>query len=150
MTEPAATYEPAGTREPWTVRVAMWSAGHRWPVFGAWFVLTLGLFAASMAAGGTRTIDVNEDPSGPRLEAEEAYDTFGAGEPVEPGERIVVVIDGGAGAAANPTFRAAVATLVADLGAAHATVDGNDTRTFDELIDPFSAPPQAGLVSADG
>jgi len=150
VTEPAATYEPAGTREPWTVRVAMWSAGHRWPVFGAWFVLTLGLFAASMAAGGTRTIDVNEDPSGPRLEAEEAYDTFGAGEPVEPGERIVVVIDGGAGAAANPTFRAAVATLVADLGAAHATVDGNDTRTFDELIDPFSAPPQAGLVSADG
>src|SRR3989304_106889 len=111
----------------------MWGAGHRWPVFGAWFVLTLGLFAASMAAGGTRTIDVNEDPSGPRLAAEEAYDTLGAGGAGETGGGgagaggggVVAAAAGGAGAAANPTFRAAVATLVADLGAAHATVDGN-------------------------
>jgi RND superfamily putative drug exporter len=149
MTAPDGASAPA-TREPWTVRVAMWSAGHRWPVFVAWFVLTLGLFAVSLAAGGTRTIDVNEDPSGPRLEAEEAYDTFGAGEPVVPGERIVIVIDGGAGATTDPAFRAAVADLVTDLGAAHASVDGTDTPTFVELVDPFAAPPQAGLVSADG
>jgi hypothetical protein len=128
----------------------MWSAGHRWPVFGAWFVLTLGLFAASLAAGGTKTIDVNDDPSWPRLEAEEAYDILGAGEPVIPGERIVIVIDGGAGATTDPAFQAAVSGLVADLGAARAPVDGTDTPTFDELVDPFTAPPQAGLVSADG
>ena len=118
----------------------MWSAGHRWPVFGAWFVLTIGLFVASLAAGGTKTIDVNEDPSGPRLEAQEAYDILGAGEPVAPSERIVIVIDGGAGATTDPAFRAAVADLVTDLGAAHASVDGTDTPTFDELVDPFTAP----------
>ena len=144
------TPEERIAREPWTVRIAMWSARHRWPVFALWFAITLGLFGASLAAGGTKTIDVNEDPSGPRLEAEEAYDTFGAGEPVIPGERIVIVIDGGAGATTDPAFRAGVATLLAGLGAAHATVDGGDVPTFDELVDPFTAPPQAGLVSADG
>src|SRR3990172_7961421 len=137
--EPAASFEPAVAREPWTVRIAMWSARHRWPVFGLWFVLTLGLFAASLATGGTKTIDVNGDPGGPLHEAEGPYDILGAGEPVVPGERIVIVIDGGAGATTDPAFQAAVADLVTDLGAAHGSADGTDTPTFDELVDPFAA-----------
>lgn len=41
-------------REPWTVKVAVWSARHRWPVLAGWFVLTIGLMLASMALGGQR------------------------------------------------------------------------------------------------
>jgi RND superfamily putative drug exporter len=137
-------------RQPWTVRVAMWSARRRWLVFALWFVATIGLFGGSLAAGGIRTLDVNDDPSGPPLEAEQAYNVFGAGEPVAPAERIVIALDGGEGAVTDPAFRSGVADLVANLAAAHATIDGADTRTFDELLDPFTAPPGAGLISADG
>jgi len=140
----------AAAREPWTVRVAMWSARWRWLVFALWFVATIGLFGLSVAAGGIRTLDANEDPSGPPQEAEEAYEVFGAGEPVAPSERLVIVLDGGEAAAADPTFQAGVADLIADLNAARVTIDRTETPTFDELIDPFTAPPEAGLMSLDG
>jgi uncharacterized membrane protein YdfJ with MMPL/SSD domain len=136
--------------EPWTVRVAMWSARRRWLVFPLWFVATLGLFALSLQAGGIKTLDVNSDASGPVLESEEAYDVFGAGEPVAPSERVVIVLVGGPGAVEDPAFQGGVADLFTALQAAKATVDGTETPTFDELTDPFSAPVDAGLVSADG
>ena len=41
-------------REPWTVRVAVWSARHRYPVFAAWFVLIAGLMVGAMLLGGQR------------------------------------------------------------------------------------------------
>ena len=62
----------------------------------------------------------------------------------------MIVLNGGAGAVEDPAFRAGVADLVAALGAASASIDGADTPTFDELLDPFIAPAEAGLVSADG
>ena len=46
---------PERDRTPATVRLAVWSARHRWPVFLLWFVATIGLFFASVAGGGTRT-----------------------------------------------------------------------------------------------
>src|SRR5919107_4631763 len=104
-------------RSPWTVRVAAWSARHRWPVFVLWFAATLGTLAAGFAAGGIHALDVNDDPNGPKLESETAYDVLGAGEPVTPAERFVVVIDGGTGASADPAFQAEVHRLVADLTA---------------------------------
>ena len=52
--------------------------------------------------------------------------------------------------ATDPEFQAAVTTLVDDLTAARALLDGVDTPTFDELISPVLAPPEAGLISADG
>jgi RND superfamily putative drug exporter len=119
-------------------------------VFVLWFAATLGVLGGSIAAGGIRTIDVDEDPNGPRLESEVAYDVLGAGEPVAPAERLVVVIDGGTGAATDPAFRAAVGEIVADLVTAEAAVDGGTQPTFDSVTDPFLAPPQAGLVSPDG
>src|SRR5437867_12435843 len=112
-----------GIRPPLTVRVAAWSARHRWPVFVLWFVATFGILAGGFAAGGIYTLDVNDDPNGPKLESETAYDVLGAGEPVAPSERLVVVIDGGAAAATNLDFQAAVHQLAADLVAAKATVD---------------------------
>ncbi len=154
-TSPNLSHAPPGqpdtpSGQPWTVRVARWSAGHRWPVFGLWFVATIGLFVASLAIGGIRTLDANADPSGPRLEYQQASDAFGAGAVTAPSERLLVVIDGGTGAATDPGFQAGIASFVADLQAAHATVDGSDSPTFDQVTDPFTVPPAAGLVSADG
>jgi RND superfamily putative drug exporter len=140
----------AASREPATVRVAMWSARHRWPVVAVWFLATIGVFAISLAIGGIDAGDANGNPNDKKLEASEAYDVFNAGGTNDPYEQFLVVIDGGPGAAADPGFRATVGDLVAGLRASHAVVNGADTPTFDQLIDPFEAPPQAGLVSADG
>jgi putative drug exporter of the RND superfamily len=134
---------------PWTVRVAAWSARHRWPVFVLWFAGTFGLLGASVAAGGIRALDVNEDSNGPLLESEVAYEVFGGSEPVDPSERLVVVIGGAPDAAADTAFQAEVARLVADLRAARATVAGVEEPTFDSVIDPFVAGPESGLISPD-
>ena len=142
----------SGPRAPVTVRIATWSARHRWLVVALWFVGTLGTLGASVAAGGITTIDVDEDPNGPRLESEVAYEVLGAGEPVAPAERLVVVISGDPGAASTPDFQAAVNQLAADMTAAKATVDGAEQPTFDSVIDPFVLPPEqaAGVISPDG
>jgi uncharacterized membrane protein YdfJ with MMPL/SSD domain len=145
---PVTNAPPPG--QPWTVRVAAWSARHRWPVFALWFVATIGVFALSNVAGGIRPLDVNEDPNERRLESQEAYEVFGSGQPEAPSERVVFVIGGGPGAATDAAFQAGVTKLAGDLAAAHALVDGADTKTFEQLIDAFHAPPQAGLVSPDG
>ena len=56
--------------QPWTVRVARWSARHRWPVFGAWFVLTVGLFVVSTSMGGIKALSATGAPgSGSATEA---------------------------------------------------------------------------------
>src|SRR5215210_7302011 len=107
-------------RAPWTVRVAAWSARHRWPVFVLWFVGTIGTLGAGFAAGGIYALDVNDDPNGPKLESETAYDVLGAGEPVAASERLVVVIDGGNEAVGDEAFQAGIHKLVKAMSGARA------------------------------
>jgi len=120
-------------------------------VFLLWFVGTLGTLGAGLALGGIRTIDVEQDPNGPRLESEVAYEVLGAGEPVAPAERLVIVLDGGPNAARDPTFQQEVHLLVADLTAAKASVDGVEQPTFDSVVDPYSLSPAeaGGVISPD-
>src|SRR5215210_2046385 len=134
---------------PWTVRVAAWSARHRWPVFVLWFVATFGTLGAGFAAGGINALDVNDDPNGPKLESETAYDVLGAGEPVAASERLVVVIDGGNEAVADEAFQAEIHKLVKAMSEARATVDRAEQPTFDSVIDPFLVPAESGLISPD-
>ena len=141
--------QPTG-REPATVRIARWSARHRWPVVGLWFALTIGLFALSLSLGGIKASDVSGNPNEQGLEASTALDVFNAGGANDESEQFLVVIDGGAGAATNPAFRAAIDDLVAKLHASTAEIDGVATPSFDQLVNPFEAPPQAGLISPDG
>ena len=89
-------------REPATVRVAMWSARHRWPVARLWFVATIGVFVFSLAMGGINAADANENPNERQLEASEAYDVFNAGGTNDPYEQFLVVVDGGPGADDRP------------------------------------------------
>ena len=138
-------------REPATVRVAMWSARHRWPVIILWFVATIGLFVVSESMGGIKALDANTDPNEQQLESSEAYTLFNAGGTNDPYEQVVVVIGGAPGVATtDPTFQATVHDVVGRLQATHADYQGTDTRTFSQLGDPFQAPPTMGLVSADG
>ena len=148
-TQPNEPVQPTG-REPATVRIAMWSARHRWPVTGLWFVFTIGLLMVSLSMGGISTSDAGGNPNERGLEASDALDVFNAGGTNEESEQFLVVIDGGPGAASDPAFKGAVGDLVAKLGAASAAVDGVSTPTFDHIVDPFEAPPQAGLISPDG
>jgi RND superfamily putative drug exporter len=138
------------SREPATVRVAMWSARHRWPVVALWFVGTIGLFAGSLAMGGINAGDPNSNPNDKKLEASEAYDVFNAGGTNDPYEQFIVVIGGGPGATADPGFQAAVGELVTGLRGAQVSIDGAPTSTIDEVLNPFEVPPAAGLISADG
>ena len=146
MSQPLNT--PA--REPSTVRVAMWSARHRWLVVGLWFVATIGLFVTSQSLGGINAADANANPNERQLEASEAYDVFNAGGKLDPSEQFLMVISGGPGAATDPAFKASVETIVGQLHGASAQIDGVTKPSFDQLIDPFQAPPAAGLISADG
>ena len=100
--------------------------------------------------GGINAADANENPNERQLEASEAYDVFNAGGTNDPFEQVIVVIGGAPGATGDPAFKTAVGDVVAQLRAASAPLDGVQTPTFDQLTDPFSAPPEAGLVSPDG
>ena len=138
------------SREPATVRIAMWSARHRWPVAGLWFVFTIGILLVSLSMGGIDAADANANPNERKLESSEAYDVFNAGGTNDPYEQILVVVGGAPGATSDPAFKAAVSDIVTKLHAAGAPIDGVQTASFDELADPFQAPAEAGLVSADG
>ena len=128
----------------------MWSARHRWPVAALWFVVTIGLMVISIAMGGINAAEISGGPNDDNVESSEALQVFNAGGENDPNEQFLVVVDGGEGAAADPAFQAAIGDLVAQLGTAKADIDGVSTPSFDQLVNPFLAPPEAGLVSADG
>ena len=128
----------------------MWSARHRWPVAALWFVVTIGLMVVSIGMGGINAAEISGGPNDDNVESAEALQVFNAGGENDPNEQFLVVIDGGDGAVADPAFKAAVGDLVAKLGTAKADIDGVSTPSFDQLVDPFLAPPEAGLISADG
>jgi RND superfamily putative drug exporter len=134
------------TGKPITVRVATWSARHRWPVFVLWFVFTIGLFATSMAMGGTRTVQ-GTDASHDSSESGLAASTFSAAGSGTPHEAFVLVVSNPSGAATDPEFRSTVGDIIAALGVAK---DPAGAAAFAQLVDPYSVPPGAGLISADG
>ena len=134
---------------PWTVRVAAFSAAHRWPVIGLWFVVTIGLFAASIAAGGTASEDAVSDDSAPKYESGRAYELFNASGTQDTAEILYLVVASDAGTVDDPTVAKAVDDIVARATALTSTIDGSAIATFDRVIDPLKAPPGAGLVSPD-
>ena len=129
--------------EPATVRVAMWSARHRWPVAGLWFVFTIGLLLVSLSMGGINASDANANPNEQQIEASKAYDVFNAGGTNDPFEQVIVVVGGAPGATADPAFKTAVGDLVTALNGSGAPLNGAQTPTFTQLADPFAAPPAA-------
>jgi len=141
----------AVARPPWTVRVAGWSARHRWPVFVLWFVFTFGIFALSLAAGGTDSAGAVSNDQSSRFESARAYEVFGAGTgPVEtPSQQLLLVVGAKDGTVDDPAAAAAITDIVTRLAALQSTVDGATVPTVDQLVDPLTAPATAELVSPD-
>ena len=129
----------------------MWSARHRWPVFGLWLVLTIGLFVASLAMGGTRTADAVDEGAEEQstYEAARAYDLFNASGVEDPTHRTLLVVGALNGTIDDPATAAALDDVLARMAAHTTTIDGAAEPTFAEIIDPRLAPPEAGLVSPD-
>ncbi len=137
-------------RRPATVRVAMWSARHRWPVFGGWFLATIGVFVLSLALGGIRADDPNGNPLQPQTESSRGYAAFSAGGKGTPSEDVTVVVTHPTLRVTDPAFGAFVTGAVQQLGAAAVGQGGATVPAFDQVMDPMTAPVQAGLVSPDG
>ena len=155
MTHDPAIPDPALPRlaVPWTVKVASWSARHRWPVFALWFVATIGLFVGSLAAGGTNAEEAVSNDGESRYEAARAYDVFGDAntnaveEP--PSQQFLLVVASDGATIDDTTFAAAVADISARLSGLQRTDADGSGPVIEELVDPTLAPPEAGLVSPD-
>jgi RND superfamily putative drug exporter len=148
------TETPMSARRPWTVRVAAWSAAHRWPVFALWFVLTIGTFAASLAAGGTRAVDAVSRDQRAKYESTEANLVYSdananAGPQAPASQSFVLLLSNPTGTVTDPVAAAAIKDIVSRLGALQSTVDGVAGPVFTNLVDPTTVPPGAGLFSPD-
>lgn len=136
-------------RRPWTVRVANFSAAHRWPVVGLWFAATIGIFLASLAAGGTAAENAVSDDGGPAYESGRAYDVFNASGTEDPGQRLLLIVSSATATVDDPGVAAALADIVARTAALESTVEGAVVSTFEDIVDPLLVPAEAGLVSPD-
>ncbi len=146
---PAAAADHS-VRPPWTVRVASWSARHRWPVLVLWFVATIGVFLLSTGLGGMNTSGAVSQNSGARFEAARAYDLFGTSATTGPtGQSVYIVVSSLDQKITDPAYAAAVHDIVGRLTALTATVDGAKVPAFASVSDPETTPPGAGLISAD-
>jgi len=132
---------------PVTVRIAAWSARHRWLVVLLWFVGTIGLFVGSAASGGILTQNATGNSGFEQTESVQGNSVFSAAGPKRPaGEDVTVVMTGQPGAVQDPAFRSAVADVHADLTAL--TSAGHPV--FASVVDPLAAPLTAGFVAPDG
>ena len=141
---------PNLSREPATVRIAMWSSRHRWPVFAVWFIATIALFVLSQAMGGIKADDPNGNPNQAQTESAKAYAVFGAGGDNTPTEDVGLVVTHPSLKVTDPAYQAYVAGIVTRLKGLTVTENGATVPVFDEIQEPATAPPQSGLVSPDG
>jgi uncharacterized membrane protein YdfJ with MMPL/SSD domain len=141
---------------PWTVRVAAWSARHRWPVALLWFVATIGLFLGSIAAGGTKSVDAVSRSDQAKYESSQAYLVYNdananAGQQAPASQQFLLLVSSPTTTVDDPAFQATVHDVVARLTALQSTVDGTAGPVLQGVVDPTKVPPQAqaSLISPD-
>ncbi len=159
-----ASGAPVSRREPWTVRVAVWSARHRWPVLAGWFVLTIGLMAASIALGGARSQSIMDKGKtiGDSQTGWNVFDDAGTKSAVTT-ESFYLLVENPSGKLDTPANRQAIADMTSRLTSLTVTIDGTPTPVFYKdpssqlpaVVDPYAlaaaAPSQApSVLSADG
>jgi putative drug exporter of the RND superfamily len=145
---------PSTKRPPWTARVAGWSARHRWPVFGLWFVVTIGLFVGSLAAGGTRAVEAVSNDQRAKYEAGEAYVIYGeanasVGQQAPASQQFLMIVSSADRTVDDPAFAADVKAITTRVAGLTTTVDGVVGPVIEQLVDPIGTPASAGLVSPD-
>jgi putative drug exporter of the RND superfamily len=158
--------EPALSREPWTVKVAVWSARHRYPVFAAWFVLIAGLMFGAATMGGQRSQSVMQKGTtiGESQTGWNVYDDANANvKSAVTTESFYLIVSNPKGPLDTPENRAAIAAMTARLAALTTSYEGATVPVFytdpatkaPPVVDPYLlaqfAPDQApGVLSADG
>jgi uncharacterized membrane protein YdfJ with MMPL/SSD domain len=155
--EPVTTSSARPARDPWTVRVAGWSARHRWPVFVIWFAATIGLFAVSLAVGGTNSVEAVSNTERSKYEAGEAYVVYSAanasvGQQAPASQQFLLIMSSADRAVDDPAFAADVAAITARLAAVQSSVDGTTGPVLEGVVDPIKAagaPAAAALISPD-
>jgi RND superfamily putative drug exporter len=163
---PFANGEPVLSKEPWTVKVAVWSARHRFPVFAAWILLIAGLMLGASAMGGQRTQSVM-DNSKSIGEADAGWSVFDkANDKTKTKidtESFYLIVSNPNGRLGTAEDKAAIASMTQKLAALTATVNGKTVPVFyadpasplPAVVDPYvlaaAMPDQApGVLSADG
>ena len=166
MEKPIANGAPALRREPWTVRVAVWSARHRYPVFAAWFLLIAGLMFGSILMGGQRAQSLMDKGKtiGDSQIGWNLYDDANSRiKNTITTESFYLIVSSPSGKLDTPENRAAVGDMTRRLIALKTTYQGRIVDVFyadpakqlPAVVDPFMLsqiiPDQApNVLSADG
>ena len=153
-------------REPWTVRVAVWSARHRYPVFAAWFVLIAGLMVGAMLLGGQRAQSLMDKGKtiGESQTGWNAYSDANANVKSKlTTESFYLIVSNPSGKLDTPANRAAISDMTQRLMALTTTYQdktvpvfyADPASKFPLAVDPYqlalASPEQApGVLSADG
>ncbi|MBN9392259.1 MAG: MMPL family transporter [Chloroflexi bacterium] len=142
---------PADNKLPATVKVAAWSAQHRWLVFGLWFLFTIGLFGISLGLGGIKTQSATDSRPGAsaKLEAIKGWDTFEANNVASAGEQFLLVISHPSLKVTDPAYHQVISDMYKQLATLTITQDGKVLPVLNEFADPYTLPAQAGLFSPD-
>ncbi len=157
---------PVLSREPWTVKVAVWSARHRYPVFAAWFVLIAGLMFGAAALGGQRSQSVMDKGQtiGESQTGWNVYSDANANVSTHVDTEFFYLIVANPNGKLDATeSRTAIAAMTQRLAGLTASYQGATVPVFYKdpasqmppVVDPFVlagiAPDQApGVLSADG
>jgi VCBS repeat-containing protein len=155
---------PTLRREPWTVRVAVWSARHRWPVLAGWLVLTIGLMFASVALGGQRAQSIMDKGKtiGDSQTGWNVFNDAGNKNGITT-ESFYLIVENPAGRLDSPADRQAIADMTKRLAALTVEIAGQKTPVFYQdqksqlpaVIDPYALAAaaldqSASVLSADG
>ena len=130
-----------------TVRIAMWSARHRWLVFGLWFAIIATLTGIGIFGLGIKNLD-NNDPGTARTESDRANAIMHANGAVDSDE-LQMVISSSSLKVSDPAYQAAVQQIASQLRAVTYSENGVSKPTFAQVLDYYSThDPQ--LASPDG
>jgi uncharacterized membrane protein YdfJ with MMPL/SSD domain len=145
---PSVNRNATGRGAPLTVRIASWSARHRWPVFALWFAFTLGVFGASLVGGGTRIEPLGSEEDSSRLESVRAFEVFGGAARPELGQQYLLIVDSPTATVDDEGFASAVRGIAARLAQVR---DDRGGPALQQVVDPLAAPPNLAsqLISPD-
>ena len=118
---------------------------------GLWFLLTIGTFIGSLAAGGTRSADAvaSDTREGEAYESATAYDVFNASGTADDTHIFVLLVGDPFRTTDDPAYAKELDDVLARMAALSATVDGTDGPVFQQIVDPRQTPPATALVSPD-
>lgn len=135
------TLEKATTpqmRQPLTVKIAVWSARHKWLVFGLWFVSTIGLFAVGQVMG-TRVRQLNSEADiYTTLEAGKGWQIYNQDGNEPAPQLFIVVVSHPKLTATEPIFKEKVSDLTTSLKSLTLSEDGQQKPLFSQMADFYT------------